>query len=71
MVDACVWKSDKRLVPQDQIEWLLSLLLKAEERRWRASISPVNSSEHDDLEQDGENENQNCNLLDAGSVLLR
>ena len=70
MVDACAWKSEKDLVPQDQIELLLSLLLEAEKRRWLASISPVNSAEHDELQPD-DNVEQNYSLGDAGSVLLR
>lgn len=71
MVDACAWKSEKRLVPPDQIEWLFSLLLKAEERRWLASISPVNSCEHDDLGPEHENENLDSSFVGAGSLLLR
>lgn len=71
MVDACAWKSGSNLVPQDQIEWLLSLLLKAEERRWLVGISPVNSAEHEALQPAEENQNRNCSFVDAGSLLLR
>ena len=71
MVDACPWKSDKRLVPQDQVERLLSLLLKAEKRTWLANISPVNSSEHDDLQFGEESQNRNCSFVDTGSLLLK
>ena len=59
MVDTCAWKPEKDLVPQDQIELLLSLLLEAEKRRWLASISPVNSAEHDqNLGSDGDGRQQ-------------
>ena len=71
MVDACVWKSGSNLVPQNQIEWLLSLLLKAEERRWLVGISPVNSVEHVDLQPAEGNQNPSSCFVDAGSQLLR
>lgn len=71
MVDACAWKSGSNLVPQDQIEWLLSLLLKAEERRWLVSISPVNSVEHAALQPAEGNQNRIGSFVDAGSLLLR
>ena len=71
MVDTCAWKSEKDLVPQDQIELLLSLLLEAEKRRWLARISPVNSAEHDqNLGSDGDGRQQLFSG-DSGSDLLR
>ena len=69
MIGACAWKSDKDLVPEDQIECLLSLLLEAEKRRWQASISPVNSLGRDDTQSE-ENGRTNCSSLDAGFHLL-
>ena len=71
MVDACAWKSGSNLVPQDQIEWLLSLLLKAEERRWLVGISPVNSDENVALQPTEGNQNRIGSFVDAGSLLLR
>jgi len=71
MVDACAWKSGSNLVPQDQIEWLLSLLLKAEEQRWLVGISPVSSAEHEDLQPAEWTENLNASFGDVGSLLLR
>ncbi|XP_022781591.1 uncharacterized protein LOC111322703 isoform X2 [Stylophora pistillata] len=72
MVDTCAWTSERRLVPRDQVEVLLSLLLKAEKRTWIANISPVNSSEHDDNQPDaGDGQNRNCSFVDTGSLLLR
>ena len=71
MVDACAWKSGSNLVPQDQIEWLLSLLLKAEERRWLVGISPVSSAEHEDLQPAERTQNRNGSSDDVGSLLLR
>lgn len=71
MVDACAWKSGSNLVPQDQIEWLLSLLLKAEEQRWLVGISPVSSAEHEDLQPAEWTQNRNASFGDVGSLLLR
>lgn len=71
MVDACPWKASSNLVPQDQIEWLLSLLLKAEERRWLVGISPVNSDVDVALQPTEGNQNRIGSFADAGSLLLR
>ena len=72
MVDACAWTSERGLVPRDQVEVLLSLLLKAEKRTWIANISPVNSSEHEDREPAlGEGQSRDCYSVDTGSLLLR
>ena len=69
MVGACAWKPEKDLVLEEQIECLLYLLLEAEKRRWLASISPVNSLEHDDAEAEG-NGRSGSSSLDAGVHLL-
>ena len=71
MVDACAWKSGSNLVPQDQIEWLFSLLLKAEEQKWLVGISPVNSVEDVALQTAEGNQNRTGSFVDAGSLLLR
>lgn len=68
MTGACAWRSDKDLVPEDQVKCLLSLLLEAEKRKWQAGISPVNSLEPDNAQTEiGE---PHCSSVDAGSDLL-
>lgn len=71
MVDACAWKSDKHLVPQDHLGELLSSLLEAEKQRWLTSISPVNSSAHDDSLEPERNGKRNSSFINAGLHLLR